>query len=127
MRLMGYAPGDCGGKDRSDLATCVRELTTQNERPGNLAHTVRCLLGCAYGTREYWSVAIWRLLDRVERDWGQRVGKLARKVGGGHERIDLWRGRLVDVLAGLAWENHFSPSLPRRTLPGRRAGTVAVG
>jgi len=113
MRLMGYAPGDCGGKDRSDLATCVRELTTQNERPGNLAHTVRCLLGCAYGTREYWSVAIWRLLDRVERDWGQRVGKLARKVGGGHERIDLWLGRLVDALAGLA--GLASETLPRET------------
>jgi uncharacterized alpha-E superfamily protein len=79
MRLMGYAPGDCGCKDRDDLATCVRELTTQNERPGNLAHTVRGLLGCAYGTREYWSVAIWRLLDRVERDWGQRPRKSGRQ------------------------------------------------
>jgi uncharacterized alpha-E superfamily protein len=109
MRLMGYAPGDCGCKDRTDLATCVRELTTQSERPGNLAHTVRGLLGCAYGTREYWSVAIWRLLDRVERDWGQRP----RKAGGSHERIDLWLGRLVDALAGLA--GLASETLPRES------------
>jgi uncharacterized alpha-E superfamily protein len=109
MRLMGYAPGDCGCQNRSDLATCVRELTTQSERPGNLAHTVRGLLGCAYGTREYWSVAIWRLLDRVERDWGQRP----RKAGGSHERIDLWLGRLVDALAGLA--GLASETLPRES------------
>jgi uncharacterized circularly permuted ATP-grasp superfamily protein/uncharacterized alpha-E superfamily protein len=109
MRLMGYTPGDCGCKDRLDLATCVRELTTQNERPGNLAQTVRGLLACAYGTREYWSVAIWRLLDRVERDWGQRP----RKAGGSHERIDLWLGRLIDALAGLA--GLASETLPRET------------
>jgi uncharacterized circularly permuted ATP-grasp superfamily protein/uncharacterized alpha-E superfamily protein len=109
MRLMGHTPGDCGCKDRPDLATCVRELTTQSERPGNLAHTVRGLLGCAYGTREYWSVAIWRLLDRVERDWGQRP----RKAGGSHERIDLWLGRLVDALAGLA--GLASETLPRES------------
>jgi len=109
MRLMGYAPGDCGCKEHDDLAACVRELTTQQERPGNLAHTVRCLLGCAYGTREYWSVAIWRLLDRVERDWGQRP----RKAGGSHERIDLWLGRLVDALAGLA--GLASETLPRES------------
>ncbi len=113
MRLMGYVPGDCGCTDRVDLATCVRELTTQSERPGNLAHTVRGLLGCAYGTREYWSVAIWRLLDRVERDWGHGVGKLARKAGGSHERIDLWLGRLVDALAGLA--GLASETLPRES------------
>ena len=113
MRLMGYAPGDCGCKERDDLATCVRELTTQQERPGNLAHTVRGLLGCAYGTREYWSVAIWRLLDRVERDWGHRPGKSARRTGGSHERIDLWLGRLVDALAGLA--GLASETLPRET------------
>jgi uncharacterized circularly permuted ATP-grasp superfamily protein/uncharacterized alpha-E superfamily protein len=113
MRLMGYAPGDCGCKDRVDLATCVHEITTQNERPCNLAHTVRGLLGCAYGTREYWSVAIWRLLDRVERDWGHGVGKLARKAGGSHERIDLWLGRLVDALAGLA--GLASETLPRES------------
>jgi len=107
MRLMGYAPGDCGCKDRDDLATCVRELTTYSERPGNLANTVRNLLACAYGTREYWSVAIWRLLDRVERDWGQRP----RRAGGSHERIDLWLGRLVDALAGLA--GLASETLPR--------------
>jgi len=113
MRLMGYAPGDCGCKERDDLATCVRELTTQQERPGNLAHTVRGLLGCAFGTREYWSVAIWRLLDRVERDWGHRPGKSARRTGGSHERIDLWLGRLVDALAGLA--GLASETLPRET------------
>lgn len=107
MRLMGYAPGDCGCKGRSDLATCVRELTTQSERLGNLAHTVRSLLGCAYGTREYWSVAIWRLLDRVERDWGKRP----RKASGSHERVDLWLGRLIDALAGLA--GLASETLPR--------------
>jgi uncharacterized circularly permuted ATP-grasp superfamily protein/uncharacterized alpha-E superfamily protein len=109
MRLMGYTPGDCGCKARDDLATCVRELTTYSERPGNLANTVRNLLACAYGTREYWSVAIWRLLDRVERDWGQRP----RRAGGSHERIDLWLGRLVDALAGLA--GLASETLPRES------------
>lgn len=109
MRLMGYAPGDCGCKARDDLATCVRELTTYSERPGNLANTVRNLLACAYGTREYWSVSIWRLLDRVERDWGQRP----RRAGGSHERIDLWLGRLVDALAGLA--GLASETLPRES------------
>ena len=113
MRLMGYAPGDCGCKSRDDLATCVRELTTFSERPGNLANTVRNLLACAYGTREYWSVSIWRLLDRVERDWGHGVGRSARRVGGSHERIDLWLGRLVDALAGLA--GLASETLPRET------------
>jgi len=54
-------------------------------------------------------VAIWRLLDRVERDWGQRP----RKAGGSHERIDLWLGRLVDALAGLA--GLASETLPRET------------
>jgi uncharacterized alpha-E superfamily protein len=97
---MGYAPGTCGCAERPDLAACVRELTTQDARPGNLAHTVRSLLGCAYGTREYWSVAIWRLLDRVERDWGRRAG--GRPGGASHERTDLWIGRLIDALAGLA-------------------------
>jgi len=113
MRLMGYAPGDCGCQERIDLAACVRELTTQNERPGNLAHTVRSMLACAYSTREYWSVSIWRLLDRLERDWGQGTGKLTRKGHGGQERIDLWLGRLVDVLAGLA--GLASETLPRET------------
>jgi uncharacterized alpha-E superfamily protein len=62
---------------------------------------VRALLACAYGTREYWSVAIWRLLDRVERDWGPRAGGRSRS-GAGRERTDLWLGRLIDALAGLA-------------------------
>ena len=101
MGLMGYAPGQCGCAGRPDLAACVRELTTQPDQPGNLAHSVRALLGCAYGTREYWSVAIWRLLDRVERDWGPRAAGRARS-GTGRERTDLWLGRLIDALAGLA-------------------------
>jgi uncharacterized circularly permuted ATP-grasp superfamily protein/uncharacterized alpha-E superfamily protein len=111
MRLMGYAPGDRGCAERPDLATCVRELTTRGEGPGNLAHTVRALLGCAYGTRDYWSVAIWRLLDRVERDWGRRVGSRPRHGDASHERTDLWLGRLIDALAGLA--GLASETLPR--------------
>ena len=63
MGLMGYPPGECGCAGRPDLAACVRELTTRPDQPGNLAHSVRALLACAYGTREYWSVAIWRLLE----------------------------------------------------------------
>jgi len=74
---------------------------------------------------EKWAVAVVSQPTMPKSD--RLLEHFIRKVGGGHERIDLWRGRLVDVLAGLAWENHFSPSLPRRTLPGRRAGTVAVG
>ena len=111
MRLMGFAPGACGCAERSDLAACVREITTQGERSGNLANTVRALLGCAYGTREYWSVAIWRLLDRVERDWGRRAASRPRRVDVSHERTDLWLGRLIDALAGLA--GLASETLPR--------------
>ncbi len=113
MRLMGYAPGSCGCAERPDLAACVRELTTHGEQPGNLAHTVRALLGCAYGTREYWSVAIWRLLDRVERDWGRRAGTRPRRADASHERTDLWLGRLIDALAGLA--GLASETLPRQS------------
>ncbi|MEW5788227.1 MAG: circularly permuted type 2 ATP-grasp protein [Pseudomonadota bacterium] len=112
MALMGYAPGQCGCGDRPDLAACVRELTTLGERPGNLAQTVRALLGCAYGTREYWSVAIWRLLDRVERDWGQG-SKRPKRVTPSQERTDLWLGRLIDTLAGLA--GLASETLPRES------------
>ncbi|KAF0101841.1 MAG: hypothetical protein FD187_2775 [bacterium] len=101
MGLMGYAPGECGCAERSDLSACVRELTTQPDRPGNLAHSVRALLACAYGTREYWSVAIWRLLDRVERDWGSHA-RIRSRGEAGRERTDLWLGRLIDALAGLA-------------------------
>jgi len=101
MGLMGYPPGECGCAERPDLAACVRELTTRPDQPGNLAHSVRALLACAYGTREYWSVAIWRLLDRVERDWGPRAAGRSRS-GAGRERTDLWLGRLIDALAGLA-------------------------
>ena len=111
MRLMGYAPGSCGCADRQDLAACVREVTTHSEQPGNLAHTVRSLLGCAYGTREYWSVAIWRLLDRIERDWGKRATSRPRSAASSQERTDLWLGRLIDSLAGLA--GLASETLPR--------------
>lgn len=107
MRMIGYAPGTCGCADQADLPACIRDLLTFEERAGNLAHSVRALLGCAYGTREYWSVAIWRLLDRIERDWGRRP----RRRGHGHERTDLWLGRLIDTLAGLA--GLASETLPR--------------
>ncbi len=96
LALAGSPGGDCD--DRPDLPTCVRDLITHEDRPGNLAHTVRSLLGCAYGTREYWSVAIWRLIDRIERDWGKRP----RRRGHNHDRTDLWLGRLIDTLAGMA-------------------------
>jgi len=107
MRMIGYAPGTHGCTDHADLPGCIRDLLTYEERPGNLAHSVRALLGCTYGTREYWSVAIWRLLDRIERDWGKRP----RRRGHGHERTDLWLGRLIDTLAGLA--GLASETLPR--------------
>jgi uncharacterized alpha-E superfamily protein len=82
---------------------------THDERPGNLTHSVRGLLGCAYGTRDYWSVSVWRLLDRIERDWGRRT----RRRGHGRERTDLWLGRLIDTLAGLA--GLASETLPRES------------
>ncbi|OYY93879.1 MAG: hypothetical protein B7Y41_09275 [Hydrogenophilales bacterium 28-61-23] len=115
MRMIGHAPGARAAPHRSDLpadmstdlATEIRDLLTYEERPGNLAHSVRALLGCTYGTREYWSVAIWRLLDRIERDWSKRP----RRRGHGHERTDLWLGRLIDTLAGLA--GLASETLPR--------------
>lgn len=40
--------------------------------------------GVCLTARGGWSVAIWRLLDRVERDWGKRP----RKASGSHERVD---------------------------------------
>lgn len=113
MRLMGYAPGSCGCAGQPDLAACLRSFTTHDEHPGNLAHTVRALLGCAYGTREYWSAGIWRLLDRVERDWGRRALGRARRPDASPERTDLWIGRLMDALAGLA--GLASESLPRHS------------
>ena len=109
MRLIGYPPGQCGCADEADLAACVRDLVTHDERPGNLTHSVRGLLGCAYGTRDYWSVSVWRLLDRIERDWGRRT----RRRGHGRERTDLWLGRLIDTLAGLA--GLASETLPRES------------
>lgn len=109
MRMIGYRP------DKHDLveqagfpATLVAEvhdLITHEAHPGNLAHTVHALLGCTYSTREYWSVAIWRLLDRIERDWSKR------RRNRGHERSDLWLGHLIDTLAGLA--GLASETLPR--------------
>ena len=113
MRLMGHAPGACGCAGRPDLAACVRELATRDERPGNLAHTVGALLGCAYGTREYWSAGIWRLLDRVERDWGRRGPGRGRRLDASPERTDLWIGRLIDALAGLG--GLASETLPRHS------------
>lgn len=111
MRLMGCALGSCGCAGRPDLAACLRAFTTHDERPANLVHTVRALLGCAYGTREYWSVGIWRLLDRVERDWGRRALGRARRPDASPERTELWIGRLIDALAGLS--GLASESLPR--------------
>lgn len=105
MRAIGRAPGQCGCAEHPDLAACVRDLVTHDEGPGNLVHSVRALLACTYGTREYWSVAIWRLLDRIERDWGRR------RHGRSPERTDLWLGRLIDALAGLA--GLASETLPR--------------
>lgn len=96
MRMIGHTL-DCRGNP-TELPHELRDLLTHEARPGNLAHSVRALLGCAYGTRAYWSVAIWRLLDRIERDWGKRP----RQRHHGHERTDLWLGRLIDTLAGLA-------------------------
>lgn len=107
MGVIGHPLGQRGCAGQPDLAACVRDLVTHDEQPGNLAHSVRALLACAYGTREYWSVAIWRLLDRIERDWGRRP----RRRGHGRERTDLWLGRLVDALAGLA--GLASETLPR--------------
>ena len=107
LRMTGSAPVIPG--EQADLpitlANKIRSLLSHEERPGNLAHSVRALLACTYGTREYWSVAIWRLLDRIERDWGKR------RRGHGQERTDLWLGQLIDALAGLA--GLASETLPR--------------
>ncbi|MBU1666637.1 MAG: circularly permuted type 2 ATP-grasp protein, partial [Gammaproteobacteria bacterium] len=97
VRMVGAPPGSGKPEQTANLASEIRDLFTYEDRPGNLAHSVRALLGCAYATREYWSVAIWRLLDRIERDWGKRP----RRRGHGHDRTDLWLGRLIDALAGL--------------------------
>ncbi len=98
MRLTGHPPGSHDCQEHGDIATCVRWLVTHGDQPGDLVHTVRAMLGCAYATREHWSFAIWRMLNRLERDWGQgpRAGAPSR------ERTDLWLGRLIDTLAGLA-------------------------
>lgn len=96
MRLIGYGPGHCGCAEAMDLSSCVHDLLTQETRQGNLADSVRALLGCAYSTREYWSVTIWRLLDRIEHDWSKRPRRRSQ------DNTDLWLGRLVDTLAGFA-------------------------
>ncbi len=102
MRLVGQPParpGEVDGTRRTmPLADEMHELLTREARPGNLADSVRAFLGCAYSTREYWSVAIWRLLDRIEHDWIKRPRRRTR----GNERGDLWLGRLIDTLAGFA-------------------------
>ena len=82
----------------------------------NFYGTRPALLGCAYGIREYWSVGIWRLLDRIERECGKpESGKRPRRRAlgqpRGHGRSDLWLGRLIDSLAGLA--GLASETLPR--------------
>jgi uncharacterized circularly permuted ATP-grasp superfamily protein/uncharacterized alpha-E superfamily protein len=109
MRMTGHAPNPRGSAEQAappaTQANEIRVLLSHEERPGNLAHSVRALLACTYGTREYWSVAIWRLLDRIERDWGKR------RRGHGQERTDLWLGQLIDGLAGLA--GLASETLPR--------------
>lgn len=98
MRLTGHKPDTPDCSEHADVAACLRALVTRGENPGDLVHAVRALLACAYATREHWSFAIWRLLNRLERDWGQgpRAGAVSR------ERTDLWLGRLIDTLAGLA-------------------------
>lgn len=102
MRLIGHAPGAAGPGNTRDLpanlSSEVHDLLTHENRPGNLADSVRALLGCAYSTREYWSVAIWRLLDRIEHDWVKRPSRHDQKG----ERADLRLGRLIDTLAGFA-------------------------
>ncbi|MDD5390675.1 MAG: circularly permuted type 2 ATP-grasp protein [Gallionellaceae bacterium] len=109
MRMVGYQPASRDLLEQADfpatLAAEVHDLITHKDHPGNLAHTVRALLACTYSTREYWSVAIWRLLDRIERDWSKR------RRNRGHERSDLWLGHLIDTLAGLA--GLASETLPR--------------
>ncbi len=102
MRLIGQATagsGDASQRHQTlSLADEMHDLLTREEHPGNLADSVRAFLGCAYSTREYWSVAIWRLLDRIEHDWIKRP----RHRNRGNERSDLWLGRLIDTLAGFA-------------------------
>jgi uncharacterized circularly permuted ATP-grasp superfamily protein/uncharacterized alpha-E superfamily protein len=103
LRLTGNPPDSRDCPEHGDVAACVRWLVTQSDRPGDLAHTVRALLGCAYATREHWSFAIWRLLNRLERDWGaSKASQRARRVAASRERTDIWLGRLIDTLAGLA-------------------------
>lgn len=109
MHMIGYTPETREQIGQSSfsatLAAEVHDLITRKDHPGNLADTVRALLRCTYSTREYWSVAIWRLLDRIERDWNKRRRKRE------HERGDLWLGHLIDSLAGLA--GLASETLPR--------------
>lgn len=109
MRMIGFQPESRGLIEQADfpatLAAEVHDLITLKDHPGNLAHTVHAMLACTYSTREYWSVAIWRLLDRIERDWSKR------RRNRGHERGDLWLGHLIDSLAGLA--GLASETLPR--------------
>jgi uncharacterized alpha-E superfamily protein len=103
MQLTGHTPGSHDCPEHSDVAACVRWLVTRSDQPGDLVHTVRALLGCAYATREHWSFAIWRLLNRLERDWGPSTAtQRTRSESASRERTDHWLGRLIDTLAGLA-------------------------
>lgn len=103
MRLTGHDPSSHSCPEDNDIAACVRWLVTRSDQPGDLVHTVRALLGCAYATREHWSFAIWRLLNRLERDWGpSRSSQRTLGTSSSRERTDHWLGRLIDTLAGLA-------------------------
>lgn len=103
MRLTGHTPDSRECPEQTDVAACVRWLVTRSDQPGDLVHTVRALLGCAYATREHWSFAIWRLLNRLERDWGPSMTQQRTRSGtASRERTDHWLGRLIDTLAGLA-------------------------
>ncbi len=103
MRLTGHTPDSRECPEQTDIAACVRWLVTRSDQPGDLVHTVRALLGCAYATREHWSFAIWRLLNRLERDWGPSTTLQRTRSGtASRERTDHWLGRLIDTLAGLA-------------------------
>ncbi len=103
MRLTGHTPDSRDCPEQTDIAACVRWLVTRSDQPGDLVHTVRALLGCAYATREHWSFAIWRLLNRLERDWGPSTTPQRTRSGtASRERTDHWLGRLIDTLAGLA-------------------------
>lgn len=97
LRLLGLPA--TGGDASPDTAASLHARLTSEPGPRQLAATLDALLACAYSTREYWSVAIWRLLDRIEHD--------RRHLH--HEPA----GNLIDSLAGLA--GLASETLPRES------------